>query len=264
MSILTLDQALANIDKKFRDKIISSYQEIKLRYSKALYNSEFDTAGLSAGKFCEGVLRFLQYNLTGTNIPFDKHIQNFNDECSKLIGLSKTTGNESLRIIIPRCITLLYTLRGKRGIGHVGGDVEANRIDIETIVRITDWVVCELIRIFHNLSLEEAQAIVDNISDKSLPEIWEIAGKKRVLMPELDFKDKTLLLLYQSSSNYEFDADLYSWVEYSDFSMYKRAILKPLHDKKIIEYDKETNIVYLSPLGIREVELNIISKIQRK
>jgi hypothetical protein len=113
------------------------------------------------------------------------------------------------------------------------------------------------------LSLEEAQSIIDSISEKSMPEIWEIAGKKRVLATNLDFKEKTLLLLYQSSNNFEFDTDLFSWVEYSDFSMFRKAILKQLHEKKIIEYDKETDIVYLSPKGIIEVETTILPKLKQ-
>src|SRR5574343_133759 len=138
MSIVTLDQTLSKIDKKFRDKIIKSYHEIKSRYSKALYSSEYDTAGISAGKFSETILRFLQEELTGNFIPFASHITNFNEECQKLINLPKTSGDESLRIIIPRGILFLYTLRNKRGIGHVGGAIEANKIDTETIVRLSD------------------------------------------------------------------------------------------------------------------------------
>jgi hypothetical protein len=48
-------------------------------------------------------------------------------------------------------------MRNKRGIGHVAGDVDANAIDIATMARTADWIVCELIRINHGLSLEEAQ-----------------------------------------------------------------------------------------------------------
>jgi len=262
MNIQTLDQALFNIDKKFRDKIISSYKEIKSRYSKSLYSLEYDSAGLSAGKFCESILRFLQDKLTGTFIPFGTHVKNFNDECFKLINLPQTAGNESLRVIMPRALSFLYTLRGKRGIGHVGGDIEANKIDIETIVRNADWVICELIRIFHNLSLEEAQAIVDSISEKQLPEIWEVAGKKRILSTNLDYKEKTLLLLYQSQENFEFASDLFDWIEYSDFSMYKRAILKPMHDKKLIEFSQKDDIVHLSPTGIKLVEESILKKVK--
>jgi len=82
MSILRFDQALFNIDKKFRDRIITSYKEIKSRYAKALYRSEFYTTGLSAGKFCECILRLLLHNLTGAFTPFGTHIKYFNDELS--------------------------------------------------------------------------------------------------------------------------------------------------------------------------------------
>ncbi len=129
-----LDKALANIPKSFRSKIIKSYLDLKERLAKASYDSSWDSSGLSAGKFCEVVFRFLQKELTGTYIPFGTHISNYPDECRKLITLSTSAGPESLRVIMPRCLVFLYTLRGKRGIGHVGGDVEANEIDAVTIV----------------------------------------------------------------------------------------------------------------------------------
>ena len=49
------------------------------------------------------------------------------------------------------------------------------------MVVAADWIVCELIRVYHGLSLEEAQDLVDAISVKNIPAIWEVAGKKRVL-----------------------------------------------------------------------------------
>lgn len=254
----TIEKALGNVPKKFRTPIIKEYKEIKKRFSEAL----FDAAGLSTGKLVETVLRFLQYHLTGSYIPFGKHIPNFNDECRKLITLptSTSSGNESLRVIIPRCLAFLYTLRGKRGIGHVGGDVEANSIDAATIVRVCDWMICELIRIFHNLSLEEAQDIVDAVSSRNLPDIWEVAGKKRVLRTDLSTRQKTLLLAYSDVQSGLLVEDLFTWVEYSNIGMYKKKVLKPLHDEKLIEYDRESEAVFLSPLGVQEVELSILRK----
>jgi hypothetical protein len=254
----TLDQALANIPVKFRSRIIKEYKKLKERYSKALYDAEFDVSGLSAGRFVETVLRCLQHELTGTFIPFGKHIPNLPAECRTLMGLPKTAGNESLRIIIPRALVFLYTIRGKRGIGHVGGDVEADAIDARTIVRVCDWIVCELIRIYHKLSLEEAQAIVDVLSTRTLPDIWEIGGKKRVLRTDLSTKGKTLLLAYADIHTGVLVEDLYSWVDYSNLGMFKVRVLKPLHDKRLIEYDRESGVVFISPLGIQEVENKIL------
>jgi len=154
----------------------------------------------------------------------------------------------------------LYTLRSKRGIGHVGGDVDANAIDSAAIARVSDWVICELIRIYHNLSLEEADALISSISSRDVPDIWEVGGKKRVLRTDLDFKEKTLLLLYASVDYAVLAEDLFSWTKYSNFGMYIRAVLVPLDRENLIEYDTDTQTVTLSPLGVKKVEEEILVK----
>ncbi len=257
---MTIEQALNTIPKKYRGRIVKSYLELKRRHARAHYDASWDASGLSSGKFCEAVLRFLQYHLKGSSIAFSKHIPNFADECRKLICLPKTTGIESLRVIIPRALVFLYTMRGKRGIGHIGGDVEANMIDASTILRVSDWVISELIRVFHGLSLEEAQAVVDSISTKSLPYIWEVGGKKRVLRKGLTYKQMTLLLCYSDLDEGVLAEDLFSWCEHSNFAVYKRNVLKSLHRERLIEYDRENQIVYLSPVGVEVVEQKIINK----
>jgi hypothetical protein len=255
-----LNSALSAIPAKFRRGITQSYLELKRRYNSARYDSSWDSAGLSAGKFCEAVLRFLQYELSGNSIPFGTHIPNFADECQKLIKLPATTGVESLRVIAPRALIFLYTLRGKRGIGHVGGDVEANEIDASTVMRMCDWIVCELIRVYHSLSLEEAQALVDTLAERNLPNVWKVAGKKRVLHPGLNSLQQTLLLLYSEPETAVLCEDLFEWVEYATISTYKQNVLQKLHKQRLIEYDRETESIYISPLGIQEIEKIISQK----
>ena len=155
----------------------------------------------------------------------------------------------------------LYTLRNKRGIGHVGGDVDANRIDCVAIVRTADWIMCELIRVYHGLSLEEAQDLVDGISYKFIPDVWEVGSKKRVLKQGLNAKQKTLLLLYSQTDSLVLTEDLFDWVEYYRLDAFKQKILKPLHKDKLIEFDNTNDVVYLSPLGIKKVEDNILKNI---
>jgi hypothetical protein len=176
-----LDAALANVPAEFRNRIIKSYLELKSRHAE----NKHDAAGLSAGKFCESVVRLLQHELNKTVIPFGQRIRNLSDECDSFANVPRAVGNESLRIVIPRAVSLLYTLRNKRGIGHVGGDIDANAIDGTTIARVADWVVCELIRIYHKLSIEEADALVSSLASRDIPDVWEVAGKKRVLRTDL-------------------------------------------------------------------------------
>jgi hypothetical protein len=145
-------------------------------------------------------------------------------------------------------------MRGKRGIGHVGGDIEANSIDLATIVRICDWVMCELVRVYHNLPIENAQAVVDSLAAKEIPDVWEIGGKKRILRPGLNFRQKVLLLLYSQADSAALAEELFDWSEHSHMANFRRDVLVPLHIAKLIEYDRAEEIVYLSPLGISEVE----------
>jgi hypothetical protein len=251
-----LQSALANVPSEFRTRIIKAYLDLKARYSEG----KFGGAGLSAGKLCESVIRLLQQELKGSHTPFGHQIQNFAAECESFAQIPRTQGSESLRIVIPRALSYLYTLRNKRGIGHAGGDVDANGIDGATISRISDWVVCELIRIYHNLSLEEADALVSSLSSRDVPDIWEVGGKKRVLRNDLDFKQKTLLLLYSSVDSAVLAEDLYSWTKYSNFAVYRRQVLGLLDSSNLVEYDRDSETVVISPTGIKLVEDVIIRR----
>jgi hypothetical protein len=251
-----LELALANVPSQFRPKIIKPFLEVK----KRLAEGNDETLGLAAGKFCEAVLRLLQHEILKTSIPFGQKIPDLSVECRKLVESPKTAGSESLRVVMPRAIVFIYTLRNKRGIGHVGGDVDANRIDAMTMARTCDWIMCELIRINHNLSLEEAQDIVDSLAQRNMPDVWNVAGKKRVLRKGLTFKDQVLLLCYSDQETAVFAEDLFAWVEYSNQAVFKSKVLGALHKERLIEYDRDSELVTISPTGINEVETRILKQ----
>lgn len=248
-----LDTALVNVPGTFRSRLIRTYLELK----KNCVESRHEAAGMAVGKFCEVILRFLQQRIHGTFTPFGTKITNYADECRRLVAAPATAGNESERIVLPRALVFLYTMRNKRGIGHVGGDVDANAIDIATMTRTADWVVCELIRINHGLSLEEAQDIVDGLSQRELPVIWEVAGKRRVLKEGLKARDQALLLLYSNQESAVLFEDLSAWVEYSNPGMFKKQIIE-LHKRRMVEFDRDSESVVLSPKGVAYVEQNLM------
>ena len=82
-----------------------------------------------------------------------------------------------------------------------------------------------------------------------------------MLRTNLDSKDRTLLLAYTDTSSGILLEDLFSWVEYSNLSMFKKAVIRPLHKAKLIEFDEEAEAIFLSPLGVQEVEMRILTKI---
>jgi len=249
-----LNAALAGIPKGFRSRLINAYIDLK----KNALESRHDAAGMAAGKLCEIVLRLLQNTIFKTHTPFGQQISNFAGECRKLIEAPQTSGNEAERIVLPRALVFIYTMRNKRGIGHIGGDVDANTIDIATMTRAADWVVCELIRIHHGLSLEEAQDIVDGLAVRQVPVVWEVAGKKRILKQGIPAKDQALLLLYTCTDTSVLVEDLCDWVEYSNLAVFKEKVIGPMHKQRLLEFDKDTQTITLSPIGAKYTEENLL------
>lgn len=249
----TIEEALSSVPNLFRARLIKYYSALKQAYVQG----DFDACGSRAGKFCETLIRYIQNVLEGTHAPFGQQI-NLYTEARRLEGLPQTTGAESLRVFIPRAICFLYTLRNKRGFAHVGGDLDSDPIDAVTCIRVADWCLCELIRVVHNLSLEEAQSLVNTISAKESPDVWSVAGKKRVLKKGLDYKAQTLLLLYSEVNEAVLVEDLFEWTEYARMNDFCRHVLTPLHRDRLIEWDKDTDAAIISPTGIRRVETEIL------
>jgi len=249
-----LESALSGIPKKFRSRLVERYGGLKAAFT----SGQYDACGLRAAKFCEIMLRLLQDRLTGSYIAFGSKIPNFEVECGKLQQTLKSAGPESLRILLPKALAFLYSIRNKRGIGHEAGDVDANRIDAVTCARLADWCLCELMRVVHKLSLEQAQELLDAISGRQLPVVWSVLDRKRVLKPAMDYSSKTLVLLYSEPGFAVPAEDLFRWTEHSNMSVYRRDVLRRLHDKRLIEYDRETEMAVISPLGIQRVEEKIL------
>ncbi len=255
-----IELALSSIPTSLRKRLVSNYSTIK---NQALEN-QHDTIGHQAGKLAEVLLRILQNILTGTYIPLSKGLSNFKGECEKLEQTAKTAGPEGLRILMPRALVFLYTLRNKRDFGHAGGEVDANEIDASTAVRLADWCMCELIRVCHNLPLEDAQLLCDAIAERQLPAIWNVLGKKRILDTSRSYRDQTLLLLYSEVESGIPTEDLFEWTEHSHRANYRRDILAKLHKARLIEWDRELEMAIISPSGVDEVENKILPDIAKK
>ena len=250
---ITVEAALASIPATFRNRLIKFYQKLKQAYVRG----DHGACGTHAGKFSETLIRCVQHQLEGTHTKFGDQL-NLYVEARRLENLPKTTGPEPFRIFVPRALCFLYTLRNKRGFAHVGGDLDSDPVDAITCVRVADWCLCELIRVVHSLPLEEAQALVNAISAKEVPEVWDVVGKKRVLKAGLEYKAQTLLLLYSTVDQAVLTEDLFAWTEYSRMDNYKRNVIGPLHKARLVEWDKGNDAVIISPTGIKYVEKAIL------
>lgn len=233
------------------------YIKIKNKYLQG----DFEPSELNGAKFSETIYRLLEWKTTGKHTAFGKHIPNFADKCRKFQQYSKL--DDSIRFHIPNALIAIHDIRNKRGVGHTAGDVDPNHMDATFVVGTCDWILAEIVRLFYkkNISTQVAQAIVEKIITKQIPMVWEIFGIKRVLDKKLPISKKTLLLLYAEFPKDVDETKLYTWVEHSNSSIYRRDILISLHKKGMIEYDKKEKKVIISPIGRDFVEKNIPLKV---
>jgi len=246
------EEILAALPKTLRAELLACYEAICRNYSE----NRWEPSELNGGKLAEVTYSIVRGALDGAFPDKASKPRNMLDACRALEGYAadpNRVGDRSLRILIPRMLTVLYEIRNNRGVGHVGGDVDPNHEDAEAVVAMANWIMAELVRIFHGLTLPSAQAVVESIVSRRHPLIWSIEGVKRVLDTSLPAKDQVLLLLY-SESVWVDTALLQQWVEYSNSSRFRKMVLAKLHAARLIEHDIKAGRARISPLGIKEVE----------
>ena len=246
--------ALGQLPVGLRTELLEEFAKITQNYRERRWEAQ----NLDGGRLSEVAYTILDgYTSGGNYAPRASKPRSFETACKALENRSSYP--DSARITIPRVLVALYEIRNRRGVGHVGGDVNANHMDAEFVVAAAKWVVAELVRLFHSVDVATATAIVDALVDRTLPIIWEVDGVRRVLDTERPLKDQTLLLLYSDPSPIN-ERDLCTYLEQSRLANYRR-VLEPLHKGRMVEWNKTTGLVTLAPPGRKDVEDRLLNSI---
>lgn len=252
-------KAFSTLPQELRDELIECYQAIVRNYVEG----RWEPAELNGGKFCEIVHSIARGALSGSFPVKSSKPANMVDACRALESMPATpglVGNRSLRIQIPRLLPFLYEIRNNRGVGHVGGDVNPNAADAGIVVSSCSWVMAELVRIFHGLSLQEAQEAVESLITRRHPLVWSVDDIKRVLDPSLKKADQVLLLLY-SETGWTDVEKLRGWVEYANRTEFKNKLLSSLHASRLVEYSSASGAARLTTKGIADVERRLAPRV---
>jgi hypothetical protein len=233
--------ALASIPQGLRDELFKEYRSIIQNYSE----HRWSPTELSAGRFCEVVYSVLEGCGSGTYPLRASKPNDFVGACRRLE--QNTNVPRSFQILIPRTLPALYEVRNQRGVGHVGGDVDPNHMDSTFVVAASNWILAELVRVFHVLSIEEAQQLVDAIAERRVPLIWQGDDVKRVLNPKIETRDQILLLIASSPGKVSVK-DLRSWTEYKNSTRFVELLGK-LHSERMIEFSRSGSSVEILPPG---------------
>jgi hypothetical protein len=251
---INVSAALSDIPVALREPLLTEYRSLVQNFLEQRWRP----TELSGALFSEIVYTILDGHAKEVYANKPAKPSNFVTACRKLEESKKNHVPRSFQILIPRMLPALYEVRNNRSVGHVGGDVDPNHMDSVVVLSMCNWIMGELVRVFHNVSVIEAQAMVDAIAEARIPIIWTKGNLKRVLNPKLSL-DEHILLLTSSSVPSTSSQLLKEWVEYGNSTRFKKA-LRALHKQRLIEFDESTDNVEILPPGTVFVQTLIRAK----
>lgn len=250
--MISPEQALAVIPAELRDPLLAEHRLIVQHYMERKWRP----AELSGGHFCEIVYTILDGHAKGAYAASPSKPSNFPDACKRLEN--NASAPRSFQILIPRLLPALYEVRNNRGVGHTGGDVDPNHMDSVLVLSIANWVMAELIRVFHQLHVVEAQQVVDLLVERRIPTVWQAGDMRRVLDTSLKLSDQVLLLIASAPAQVATD-DLYKWTGYENRGYFNRT-LKELHKSRFVELANDEKAIQILPPGSKYVDGTLMPK----
>lgn len=233
----------AGIPVELVKELVEAFSEAKRRF----YRGDLRPSEIEGARFSEAVFRILQWATTQNYTALGNTLPSVDSLLKTLISSST---NDSIRIHIPRTLRLVYDVRNKRDVAHLGDGIDPNVQDATLVVRNMEWVLAELVRIYHNVSAAEAHGIIVDLVSKEIPLIQEFDGFPRVLK-QLKASDHLLVLLYWRGAQGATYEQLQTWARAPMRANMKRT-LKALDDKNLIHLKNDQYV--LTYLGEDDVE----------
>lgn len=239
--------AFAALPPTLAQDLLDAYAEIVTNYAE----HRWEPAELNGGKLCEAVYSIVEGYLSGTYRARATKPKNMPAACLAIEN-KYTTAARSPRIQIPRMIVALYEIRNNRGVGHAGGDVNPNQMDATAVLYMSKWLMAELVRLLHGLTTEQASEVVEALVEREVSLVWKWGDKRRVLRTGLTLKQQVLLLLAGVTEATE--AELVCWLEHKRPNDLRKAVLRPMHKDKLVDFDETTKVIRLLPPGVEAAE----------
>lgn len=245
---------LSGIPTTLRQELLEEFRGLVTNF----YEGRWRPAELHAGRFCEVVYSILLGRAEGSYPATASKPSDFPKACRGLE--SKTSLERGLRVLAARILPGLYEIRNNRDVGHVGGDVDSNFMDATYAVSAGSWLMAELVRVFHSMSISDATKAVQQLTELRTPAVWVDAEVRRVLNPDLSLRDQCLLLIASAGSEVTIDR-LIAWTEVKN-KAYLRKVIAALHTSRKIEAANPEKEIKLLPAGAALVRNMLTEPVQ--
>ena len=239
-----------SIPDELVDKLIDSYVKLK----ELFYLGKYRPASGEAGYFAQVVLRVIQNEIDRTYTNLDEDLPNFHDT---VFRFGRTPGHrDTVRFHIPRTLEVIHDIRNKRDVGHPKGKIDANFSDATLSFYAASWVLVELIRFYHDVSIDEAQKMVDEVIKFNISVIQDFNGFPKILNPSMDLLKKIMIwALFKKDEGFTLE-NIQEWTKGRHRKSYTKSVLDNLENKLGYLHCEDGNY-QITISGIKEVSENI-------
>jgi hypothetical protein len=238
-----------SFDHLLVDELLAAYQEAKRNF----YLGGLRLSAVEGGRFCEAAFRMLEQvaNKARTFTPLGTPI-NTEAIIKGSAQLPKAAAPEGVRIHIPRALRVVYDIRNKRDAAHLADGIDPNVQDATFVVAVLDWILAEFIRVYHKVSADDAQRIINDLVVRRAPAVQDFDGFLKVLRTDLEVSDRVLLLLYERGTARATFEELRSWVHPKMRANLRRTLNQLEHDRAYVHSADDVFVITIK--GIQEVE----------
>lgn len=233
----------AGIPSALVDQLLESFAEAKRRF----YRGDLRPSEIEGARFSEAMFRILEWSTTGTFTPLGTTLPRVDRLMDRL---ANTKASDSVRLHIPRTLRLIYDIRNKRDVAHLGDGIDPNEQDATLVVRNMEWALAELVRLHHSVPANEAHNIIQDLVSKEIPLIQVFDGYPRVLRT-LKASEHFLLLLYWRGADGAVQGELRTWARPPMRANMLRT-LRTLDERHLIH--RTDDLHFITRLGEKHVE----------
>lgn len=184
---MRIEQLQSILEEKLDSKLVSDLLKEFVHIRNDFLTGSLGRA--APGRFIETFVQMLQWIDTGNYDPkphVDKYLREIQSKSCRF--------PDSLRLLAARCSRFTYGLRSKRVVHK--GESDPNLMDLRAIYANSAWIVAELVRLYHRVTPDDAQRIIDELTLPPSPAVEDM-GDHILVLEECESPTEELLIIFQ-------------------------------------------------------------------
>jgi len=245
-----MDIIFTELKKILPLKLISELEEEYNQFKYSYYRHDLTKCGIHAGRFCELTICLISSEELGQDIDFNNI--RFNQSIEMLVNSTKDSAKDDLlKLIIPRILRSIYTLRNKKKIAHIK-DFNPQSIDIKYINIALDWVISQLLFIYCNVSDIRIIETLEKISFKDFSKVERFENGEILFEDDISLPNQILYSLIEFYNKKRVSKEYIIRVLAIKNKNYFSTALQRLKERKLVHICEDG--ITLTKWGINKLE----------